>query len=167
MLQYYYADIGGIMLENQWLTMIKWLILLVFLIVITIRDIKEYRIPNNILLFALGVRFVIFIIEIFINKIKLETLLLKSISIICIILAGVIVNILTHNGIGFGDIKLLAMIALYINISDIVDIIINSIFVMGIITVILLVIRKKGRKDMIPFAPAILIAVILKGVSYI
>ena len=66
------------MLENQWLTMIKWLILLVFLIVITIRDIKEYRIPNNILLFALGVRFVIFIIEIFINKIKLETLLLKN-----------------------------------------------------------------------------------------
>ena len=147
--------------------MIKWLVLLVFLTVFAIRDIKEYRISNNILLFALSVRFGIFIIEFFINKIKLETLLLKSISIICIILAGVIVNILTHSGIGFGDIKLLAMIALYINISDIVDIIINSIFVMGAITVILLVIRKKGRKDMIPFAPAILIAVILKGVSYI
>ena len=59
------------MLEIQWLSMIKWLILLMFLIVIAIKDIKEYRIPNNILLFDLGVRFVIFIIEIFINKIKL------------------------------------------------------------------------------------------------
>lgn len=166
MLQYYYTNIGGLMLEIQWLPMIKWLVLLVFLTVIAIRDIKEYRISNNILLFALSVRFGIFIIEFFINKIKLETLLLKSISIICIIIAGVIVNIITHNGIGFGDIKLLAMIALYVNISDIIDIIINSIFVMGVITVILLAIRKKGRKDIIPFAPAILIAVILKGVSY-
>lgn len=155
------------MLSIYWINIIKWLVLLIFLVEIAIKDIKEYRIPNNVLLIASGVRCVIYMVELTINKIQLEALLLKTICIICIIVAGVIVNILTHNGIGFGDIKLLAMITLYVNINDIVDIIINSIFVMGVITILLLVIRKKGRKDMIPFAPAILVAVIVKGVSYI
>ena len=155
------------MLSIYWITIIKWLVLLIFLVEIAIKDIKEYRIPNNVLLIASGVRCVIYMVELAINKIQLEALLLKTICIICIIVAGVIVNILTHNGIGFGDIKLLAMITLYVNINDIVDIILNSIFVMGVITILLLVIRKKDRKDMIPFAPAILVAVIVKGVSYI
>ena len=150
------------MLSIYWINIIKWLVLLIFLVEIAIKDIKEYRIPNNVLLIASGVRCVIYMVELTINKIQLEALLLKTICIICIIVAGVIVNILTHNGIGFGDIKLLAMITLYVNINDIVDIIINSIFVMGVITILLLVIRKKGRKDMIPFAPAILVAVIVK-----
>lgn len=155
------------MLSIYWINIIKWLVLLIFLVEIAIKDIKEYRIPNNVLLIASGVRCVIYMVELAINKIQLEALLLKTICIICIIVAGVIVNILTHNGIGFGDIKLLAMITLYVNINDIVDIILNSIFVMGVITILLLVIRKKDRKDMIPFAPAILVAVIVKGVSYI
>ena len=155
------------MLSIYWINIIKWLVLLIFLVEIAIKDIKEYRIPNNVLLIASGGRCVIYMVELTINKIQLEALLLKTICIICIIVAGVIVNILTHNGIGFGDIKLLAMITLYVNINDIVDIILNSIFVMGVITILLLVIRKKGRKDMIPFAPAILVAVIVKGVSYI
>ena len=48
MLQYYYNKIGGIMLSNQWILMIKWLILLLFLIIIAIKDIREYRISNKI-----------------------------------------------------------------------------------------------------------------------
>ena len=114
------------MLSIYWINIIKWLVLLIFLVEIAIKDIKEYRIPNNVLLIASGVRCVIYMVELTINKIQLEALLLKTICIICIIVAGVIVNILTHNGIGFGDIKLLAMITLYVNINDIVDIIINS-----------------------------------------
>ena len=152
-------------LDIQWMTMAKWLILSLFLVVIAIKDIQEYRIPNKVLLLAFYVRIIIFITELLMNKVKVNDFIVKTIVVVAILIAGIIINIVTHNGIGFGDIKLFIIVALYVNINDILGIIINSIFIMGIITIILLVIRRKSRKDIVPFAPAILLAVIVKGVS--
>lgn len=81
MLQYYYNKIGGIMLSNQWILMIKWLILLLFLIVIAIKDIREYRISNKILLLACYTRVIIFIIELFTRKIDFNILCTKCIAV--------------------------------------------------------------------------------------
>ena len=49
----------------------------------------------------------------------------------------------------------------------IIEVIFNSIFIMGIITIILLIAKRKRRKDIVPFAPAILIAVLVTGLSYL
>ena len=93
------------MLSNQWILMIKWLILLLFLIVIAIKDIREYRIPNRILLLACYIRVIIFIIELFTRKIDFNILYTKCIAVGIILFSGIIINIITHNGIGFGDVK--------------------------------------------------------------
>ena len=152
------------MLSNQWILMIKWLILLLFLIIIAIKEIREYRISNKILLLACYTRVIIFIIELFTRKIDFNILYTKCIAVCIILFSGIIINIITHNGIGFGDVKLFLVVAIYVDIESIVDIIINSIFIMGIITILLLIMRKKGRKDIVPFAPSILLAVIVRGI---
>ena len=152
---------------RQMYIIIKLVLLILILVIIAIIDIREYRIPNKLLLMAIGIRLLVFIAELIQKNIDAKEISNKVIIITLILFIGVIVNIFTHNGIGFGDIKLLMVVSLFVEYKVIVDIIIGSILIMGLITIVLLLFRKKGRKDIVPFAPTILLSVIVTGVSYL
>ena len=146
---------------------LKLIILLIILVFIAIKDIKEYRIPNKLLLSAIIIRTILFIGEIIHHKVNIDSILNKIVIVLSVFVIGIILILITRNGIGFGDIKLLMTVSLFINNNRIIDVIIYSIFIMGIIAIIMLITRKKGRKDIVPFAPAILMAVLVTGVSYL
>ncbi len=141
--------------------------LITILIIIAIKDIKEYRIPNKLLLIAISIRCILFFVEIIQQKVNIGFVIEKVIIAMVVFVIGTGVNLITRNSIGLGDVKLFATVALYMHNSKICDVIVCSIFVMGIISAIMLITRKKGRKDVVPFAPAILIAVVVTGVRYL
>jgi leader peptidase (prepilin peptidase)/N-methyltransferase len=91
----------------------------------------------------------------------------KIVIALVVFVMGIAVNLITRNSIGLGDIKLFATVALFVDKERICDVIVYSIFVMGIISAIMLITKKKGRKDVVPFAPAILIAVVVTWVRYL
>ena len=61
------------------------------------------------------------------------------------------------NSIGMGDIKLFAVMGLYQGLWGAVNSVFFSLVVSFVLSVGLLITRKKGRKDTIPFGPSILI----------
>lgn len=146
---------------------LKLISIVLILIFIAIKDIREYRIPNKLLILAISIRTIIFIAELIQHRVDIGEIKEKLVVVLLILVIGIITNIITHNGIGLGDIKLLMTVALYIENSKIIEVIFNSIFIMGIIAIILLIAKRKRRKDIVPFAPAILIAVLVTGLSYL
>jgi leader peptidase (prepilin peptidase)/N-methyltransferase len=141
-------------------------ILIIILTIIAIKDIKEYRIPNKLLLIAISIRCILFFVEIIQQKVYI-VVLEKIVIALVVFVMGIAVNLITRNSIGLGDIKLFATVALFVDKERICDVIVYSIFVMGIISAIMLITKKKGRKDVVPFAPAILIAVVVTWVRYL
>jgi len=64
-----------------------------------------------------------------------------------------IIIFLSRGGMGEGDIKLSAMIGSFLGVKYIIMTLILSFIIGGIIGVILLILKIKGRKDPIPFGP--------------
>ncbi len=61
-------------------------------------------------------------------------------------------------GMGLGDVKLMGMLGLFFGFADTVQIFIFSFFIGAMISVILLIARKKKTDDYVPFGPFIVMA---------
>ena len=69
--------------------------------------------------------------------------------------------ILKKEGMGFGDVKLMASLGLLFGVKDILVITLLAFLIGAIVGIILLVTKKKDKNSYIPFGPFIVIATIL------
>ena len=129
---------------------------MILLLLVSITDIKEFRIPNKILGSFILIRGGILIYELSHKTVYLDNMVRAMILIVGIFLIGILIKVISLGGIGFGDIKLLICVVAYVGYKVGVRIIYSSIFIMGVIDSISLVLRVKTRKDIMPFAPAVL-----------
>jgi len=130
------------------------LVLTSFLIVIAFIDYDWQLILDNVLLlfaatgaaisFALGT--------------GLREMLLAAVAGGGILLA---VALISRGGMGGGDIKFVAALGFWLGWPDILLAIFLSFLLGGVVSLILLILRLKGRKDMIPFGPFIAAATYL------
>ena len=115
------------------------------------------KIPNKILLAGLYLRAVCLIAEVILyKKAIIKMLFTEFLAVIVIFLICMLLNFIMKNAIGMGDIKLLILMALYIGDSGIIPAIVFSLFVSFFISIYFLITGKKGKKDVIPFAPSVL-----------
>ncbi|MCF2625646.1 prepilin peptidase [Fusobacterium perfoetens] len=140
----------------------------IFLILITLKDIKEKIIPN---FFTLGIIFLGILKIIFADGDFEKSLLgLGIYPVLFIFLYGYVSDFFKKEVIGFGDIKLMGAIGFYLGYSGIYNLILlhNLIFILGFIFVTPLIILKKYKKEKeIPFAPFICIGSVVFGVIVI
>lgn len=147
----------------------KLLILILLMIPAAAVDLKMQKIPNVILLTALAVRAVLYVVEIFWYPYDILTVLSES------FLGGAVIGgffllllLVFKNSIGMGDVKLFAVMGLYQGIWGALTSVFFSLSVMFVLSIILLITKKKTGKDTVSFAPAILAgtvaAVILTGI---
>lgn len=61
--------------------------------------------------------------------------------------------IVTHGGIGGGDIKLIAVLGLWLGTDMLLTIVISGVVLAGIAAIIMLVTKKKGRQDYFAYGP--------------
>lgn len=66
-----------------------------------------------------------------------------------------LISVVTNGGIGGGDIKLMALLGFLLGWKEIILTSVLSFFIGAIISIILILLKIKGRKDYIPFGPFI------------
>lgn len=141
---------------------INYVILIIALILLAYIDCKKKIIPNKILLVMLILRLILIITEIFLYKDIIYSILLsRFLGLIAGGGAFLLAAFIPKNSIGMGDIKLVAIIGFYIGIEDLFSCIIWSLLISLISGVALILAKKISSKDMIPFAPFLMLGTVL------
>ena len=136
---------------------LKFMILASLMIVIGMIDLKtQYVYSSTIVIGAIAG--IIFFVAEWINdgsfpKDKLIGMLIG------LILIGLIV--LLTRGMGVGDIEIVALSGLFLGIRGSIFTLFTSFVLGGIAGILIMIIKKKGRKEAIPFGPYIAIATIM------
>lgn len=155
--------------ENTLLTNLKAVILIAILSVTAVTDFKHHLIPNPVIIFGLLIRLIIAVIEVLTLGSNYFTVLKSDlISLAFPVFLFLMGTFVVKNGIGMGDIKLILVMGLFQGFTGVIASLFFALIGAMVIAIILLVTKKKGRKDTIPFGPALLfgtfIAVILTGI---
>lgn len=124
----------------------------ILLAIVSLCDIKTNKIPNEFVLII----FLLAIINLLSNNFTLRKIIEHTLFTIAFVSSLIIIRKITHNGIGFGDIKLLSATTLYYGI-------INSyvaLFIASLLGIIFIFLTKNGNyhsRLKLPFAPFICI----------
>ena len=140
-----------------WLNYCKFIILTGIIISAAFIDLKKKIIPNFLILIGLVSRVVVYIIEYFTQE-EFKAIFLNDIVGFCIGFGILLVSaLLTRQAIGFGDVKLFGVIGLLSGTICTFSTLIVSLVTASIVSIILMVLKKKGKKETLPFAPCILV----------
>ena len=148
--------------SNSMVHCLKLLTLIECIIPMAAVDHRKHKIPNQFLLFALGLRVVFYIIEFIISvSSAFDTLKDNAIGAAVIGVFFLLISLVFKNSIGMGDIKLFAIMGLYQGLWGAFNSVFFSLLVSFFLAIGLLITRKKKRKDAISFGPSILLGTII------
>lgn len=139
------------------LELIGYSILCSILIIVAIIDYHYQVIPDTLNIFSL------------VCAIAFHTVRTANISdfiqyLIGFLIGGgflLLIAIITHGGMGGGDIKLMAVLGLWLGWEFTIIILFLSFIIGGIISVLFILFKLKRRKDMIPFGPFIVLSTLI------
>ncbi len=125
----------------------KVIFLIPVFVTITIIDLQHYIIPDKLTVFALagGV-----VLNVFTHDLTLVSSLLGLTSAAAFLL---VLAFISRGGMGGGDIKFAAVIGLFLGWPNGLFAIFLGCMLAGLVGIVLLLTRIKGRKDAIPFGP--------------
>ncbi|MEE0059609.1 MAG: A24 family peptidase [Acutalibacteraceae bacterium] len=147
--------------DNGILANIKRMALLSLMWPVAYIDFKSYRIPNRFILLGIVYRIIIFPFELFVNPDVWSLLLSEIIAAGALLLASLLCSLCMKNSIGFGDIKLFIVMGLLLSMDGIWGAMFLSLIISFLLALFLLITKRKGRKDTIPFGPSIVLGTYL------
>lgn len=141
---------------------IRYLLLTGVLFLIAWIDQHEKRIPNRLLLFLLGGRIFLLLVEwILFPGMGLSLLISSSLGML---LGGglfLLAHFISRGGVGMGDVKLFGVIGCYAGAGVIMPLVFLTVMVSAVYSIVMLLLKKIKLKEEIPFAPFVLIGTIL------
>lgn len=154
--------------ENTFLYSAKRFCVLSLLWPIGLIDYKTYKIPNPFIVYGLVCRGLILVAELFFEPdLVLGEFVSELIVAAAVGVAAILCSVCIRNSIGFGDIKLFLVMGLLLGADGTWSAIFVSLIIAFILTLFLLITKKKGKKDVVAFAPSAMIgtyiSVILTG----
>lgn len=135
--------------------------LIIILGVICVFDIKKKKIPVYmlIILAAAGI-----ISNLTVGEFNIEKRIIAMLPGIIMIM----VSMVTKQQIGYGDGLIILLMGLYINIDDILSIVLSAFLVSSVFAIILMTVFKKKKNFEMAFSPFLLIGYgLVKGVYFI
>ncbi len=148
--------------KNTWIHNVKLISIVNILWPIAYIDFQYMKIPNKLLMAGGVLRILLLLPEIFVYRDKLIKIVISEIiAAVLIFVICILINLIMKNAIGMGDIKMLIIMSLFIGEGGIIPAVICSLLVSFFVAIFFLVTGKKGKKDMIPFAPSLLIGTYL------
>lgn len=141
---------------------LRYDLLLAALAVIAWIDRRSKRIPNSILLAMILIRLIFLALEWILYPDMGLAMLISS--VMGALIGGglfLLCYFLTRGGIGMGDVKLFAVVGLYVGSGVIMTVVFLSVVASAVYSIIQLLRKKTKLKDEIPFAPFIWIGLIL------
>ena len=125
-------------------------------------DGKSFRIPNKILIAGLGMRVLLIAIETILAPSEFRYILLGSvIAAVALLLVSLLCRLMSPNAIGFGDVKLLALMGFFLKTDRIMGAMIFSMLCAFFYSLYLVAFKKATRKTELAFAPILLIGTLL------
>lgn len=151
---YYAANLTG----KDAVSALKSVLLLCVIWPVAYIDFRTYRIPNAFILLGLGCRAVLIPFELVNgwNHFAVSAVS-ELIAAAALLIASGLCLLCLPGSVGAGDMKLFAVMGIFLGLEKIWLPIFMSLIVAFIIAVYLLVTKKKNRKDAIPFGPAIVL----------
>ena len=153
--------------DTTWIFAIKRIILCTALWPISLIDYRNHIIPNKIVFPLAIIRVLICIPEFIIDSHSAKTECISCvIAAAAIILILCVMRLIIKEGVGFGDIKLFATIGLLLGISGSISTIFMSFVVSFVVSIYMLITKKKNKKDQIAFGPSILIGTLFSMIVF-
>lgn len=141
---------------------IRHIALMFGLLSVFIIDYKTHLIPNVLIVILFIIGLLILIPEfVFYRNTFVSKLLSSVIGLLCCIVLFYILSRLTKEGIGMGDVKLIATMGWLIGIADTLLITTISLFVCAVVASISMCVKKKNVHDQVPFGPFMFFGYIL------
>ena len=149
--------------QNTNLFVLLWLQLVAaFGYIAALHDWKTKKISNNLILAMFAAWVITMMPKLFLDTNAAIHLLQDSLFGF---LAGgglfLLVYIVSRKGLGGGDVKFMAATGLYLGLNGTLSAMFYGILLAGITVLLLLLMRKIGRKDAIPLAPFLYIGILL------
>ena len=146
--------------------LVKLVLLMGILAAVAVIDLRKTIIPNLLIVIGLIVRVLIYVVELlFYNNIFVPQLISDVIGFFIGFGILLIASIVSKGALGFGDVKLFGLIGLMSGAICTYSTLIISLLLSTIVSIGLMVSKKKSRKDSIPFGPFVffgyIIAIIL------
>lgn len=142
------------LLEYGPVKILRYMVLAVALFYLAGVDIKSRIVPNRILLILTSLRILCFLPEAVLYPGYLggfiKASLFGAVAAMLILLAG---NFICKQGMGFGDIKLFGVIGFYTGPQTVLGILFFSLIFAAVYSIVLMLMKKIGAKDEIPFVP--------------
>lgn len=143
------------------INLIKYMVLLPMLLSVFVIDYKLQIIPNrlNLTMFEIGLIFA------FLNGMT-QNMFFVTDALLGMLAGGGIFLLLTLIGgliagkeaMGFGDVKFMGALGLFFGLTNIIVISILSFLIAAIVSIALMIIKKKKKSDYIPFGPFIVLS---------
>lgn len=119
-------------------------------------DFYIYLIPNVFLLYTCGARLVIFLVELLSGRPDWKASILNSIiGGVAAFVVLMLFSIITRHGIGMGDVKLMSVIGFLGGVYTALNTLTYGLVLCVLCSAVLLLHKRKGLKDKIPFGPFI------------
>lgn len=142
----------------NYLNYLKLNLLLAIVAAASVVDLKKTIIPNLLILAGLGVRVAIYVAEFFLyNEVFAPQIKSDLIGLAFGFGFLLIVSLISRGALGFGDVKLFGIIGIMSGTICTYYTLVFCLIVSALVSTVLLITKKKGRKDSIPFGPCILI----------
>ena len=129
-------------------------LLLIIGYIVAVKDAKDRRIPNKIVL-ALLVCWVLTMIPQLVIDIESTLGMLKNSALGFVIGGGLflLVYLISRGGLGGGDVKFMAVAGLYLGLNGILPPMLYGSILAALFGLVMILLKKIGRKDAIPLAP--------------
>lgn len=132
------------------------MVLVIFLGIISVVDAATKKIPVLMLIF-MGITGIYHVVS---QEMSLETLAISIIPGIVILIAAV----LSRQQIGYGDAIVIILMGLFVSADIICSSLVMALMLAGVVSVVMVAIKKADRKKQIAFTPFLLIGYGLIGV---
>lgn len=148
--------------DYEYLERLKRLCLLAVIWPIAYIDYKTYRIPNVFIISGLVCRGGLLLAELLMNSSEVGSIVLSELAAAgALMLAAVLCRLMIKDAIGFGDMKLFILMGFMLGMDGIWAAMFLALIVAFIVSIFVLVTRRKSKKDVIPFGPALVIGIYL------
>lgn len=137
-------------------------LVLLWLVILGYIDAREKIIPNGLIGLGLGAWVLLVALEIFLGGAPWAQLLVFS-AIGGLACGGLlfIIALIAKSALGMGDVKLFFVLGLLYGLSDAYGILLFSVICMGLVSLVLLALKKVTTKSTIPMAPFVVLGFLL------
>ena len=142
--------------------MLLYILVILFGYIASVIDIKTKKIPNSLILAMFGAWVLAMVPKLFVDTEAALSLLFES--VLGFAVSGalfLLVYLISKKGLGGGDVKLIAVLGLYIGLAGVLPAMLFGSIIAALTALVLLLMKRINKKDSIPLAPFLYVGTLI------